>query len=188
MDAPPVRYTKTADGVSVAWQSVGDGSALVSLPTIPFSHLEIEWSFPEYRDWYGALGKGRRLVRYDNRGSGLSNQATNDFSLDGHLADLDGVLTAAGLGECTLFAGFAAGPVALSYAAHHPEKVTSVILWCTWARGTDMRIPRVSAVQDMLPQDWESMQRPWRICCSAGPPANLPADLRPICANVSLSQ
>jgi pimeloyl-ACP methyl ester carboxylesterase/DNA-binding CsgD family transcriptional regulator len=155
MDAPPVRYTKTSDGVNVAWQSVGDGPALVSLPTIPFSHLEIEWSFPEYRAWYGALAKGRRLVRYDNRGSGLSQQAIVDFSLDGHMADLHAVWAASGAGECALFAGFTAGPVALAYAAHHPDNVTAVVLWCTWVRGPDMRIPRVSAVQDMLPQDWE---------------------------------
>jgi pimeloyl-ACP methyl ester carboxylesterase len=155
MNAPPVRYTRTADGVSIAWKSVGDGPALVSLPTIPWSHLEIEWSFPEYSEWYTALGKGRRLIRYDNRGSGLSQQTICDFSREGHLRDIEAVTSAAGVAECVLFAGFTGGLVALAYAARHPEKVTALVLWCTWARGPDMRIPRVSAVQDMLPQDWE---------------------------------
>jgi DNA-binding CsgD family transcriptional regulator len=155
MEAPPVRYARTADGVSIAWQSIGEGPALVHLPTIPFSHLEIEWTFPEYQQWYRALGNGRRLVRYDNRGSGLSHQAICDFSLAGHVDDLDTVMRVVGLAETALFAGFTAGPVALAYAVRYPEKVTAVVLWCTWARGIEMRIPRVSAVQDMLPQDWE---------------------------------
>ena len=154
MDAP-VRLTRAADGVAIAWQAAGEGAPLISLPTIPFSHLELEWSFPEYDAWYRALGRGRRLIRYDNRGSGLSQQTRCNFSLEGHLMDLDAVQSAAATGDAVLFAGFTAGPVALAYAARWPDRVRALVLWCTWAHGPDMRIPRVSAIQDMLPQDWE---------------------------------
>lgn len=155
MGAAPIRVTRSHDGAAIAWQSIGDGPPLISLPTIPFSHLERESEFPEYRAWYAALASGRRLIRYDNRGSGLSEHGRGGFTLEAHLADLEAVQSAAGVTTAALFAGFTAGPVALAYAATRPQQVSAIVLWCTWAHGPDMRIPRVSAIQDMLPQDWE---------------------------------
>ena len=66
-----IRYSRTADGMDVAHWSHGDGHPLVAMPSLPWSHIQLEWKIPSMRSWYEAMGRGRRLVRYDGRGFGL---------------------------------------------------------------------------------------------------------------------
>ncbi len=71
---PRIQYAQTEDDVSIAYWSLGEGHPLVIMPNAPFSHIQLEWKIPEYRAWYEGLLEGRQLVRYDNRGSGLSDR------------------------------------------------------------------------------------------------------------------
>ena len=71
---PRIEYAKTADGVSIALWTVGEGMPLVYLTGGPWSHIEL-WQVPECRRWYGRLGQKKTLVRYDVRGTGLSERS-----------------------------------------------------------------------------------------------------------------
>ncbi len=78
---PRIHYAKTADGVSIAFWTLGEGMPLLHLRFI-YSHVQIEWELPECRHWYERLAQKRKLVRYDPRGFGLSERNVVDFTLD----------------------------------------------------------------------------------------------------------
>ena len=71
---PRIQYAQTADGVSIAFWTLGEGMPLVQMPTPPLSHIQLEWQSPGNRNWYERLAEKRMLVRYDTRGAGLLNQ------------------------------------------------------------------------------------------------------------------
>ncbi len=85
---PRSQYAKTKDGVSIAYWAMGDGMPLVHMPVLPFSHIQLEWQMPEIRRWYQGLARNRKHVRYDGRGSGLSDRDVGDYSLYALLLDL----------------------------------------------------------------------------------------------------
>ena len=75
---PRIQYAQTADGVSIAFWTLGEGMALVHMPFL-FSHIQLEWQMPETRRWYERLSQNRKLVRYDGRGTGLSERDVADY-------------------------------------------------------------------------------------------------------------
>jgi class 3 adenylate cyclase/pimeloyl-ACP methyl ester carboxylesterase len=154
---PRVQYAKTGDGVNVAYYAVGDGPPLVCMPFTPFSHLQLEWQIPECRRWYELLSANRTLVRYDGRGTGLSDRDVSDFSLAAQTADLAAVVERLRLTPFVLFAAVDAGMTAIAYAADHPEQVSHLVLWCSWARRADVSSsPRTQALRALLDQDWDT--------------------------------
>ena len=100
---PEIRYTTTADGVSIAYYVIGDGPPLIYLSGYWNSHLSIQWASPLYRSLTESLAISSTVVRYDGRGSGLSQREPADFSLDARLLDLESVADRTG------FANFSAG-------------------------------------------------------------------------------
>ena len=78
---PRIQHAQTKDGVSIAFWTLGEGTPFVEMPTIPMSHIQMEWQIPEVRRWYERLSEKRKLVRYDGRGSGLSDRDVTDYSL-----------------------------------------------------------------------------------------------------------
>jgi class 3 adenylate cyclase len=152
---PRIQYAQTADGVSIAFWTLGEGAPLVQMPML-FSHIQMEWQFPEGRSWYERLAENRKLVRYDRRGTGLSERSVADYSLNAHMLDLEAVVDCLGLERFALLGGLALGPPAIAYAAGHPERVSHLLLWCTWARGSDYyRAPQVRALTSLIDKDWE---------------------------------
>ena len=93
---PRVRYTHAADGVSVAYWTLGQGRPLVYLTGGPWSHLEL-WDIPACQRWYERLAEYRMLVRYDTRGTGLALRDTEDHSLAENVLDLEAVVSCVGL-------------------------------------------------------------------------------------------
>ena len=153
---PHIQYAQTADGVSIAFWTLGDGAPLVCMPNVPWSHLELEWQTLRLRRWLERLAERRLVVRYDNRGSGLSDREVTDFSLDAHLRDLEAVVDRLGLETFALMGPLHSGPAAITYAALHPERVSHLILWCTYARGADYAAaPQVQAIRVLMEQDWD---------------------------------
>src|SRR5919201_288289 len=120
------------------------------------SHGEL-WVSPECRRWYERLARQRLLVRYDVRGTGLSEREVSDYSLEALLLDLEAVVDRLDLARFALFGAADAGPVAIAYAARHPERVSRLVLWCAWARGADIESPRIRAWRELLSRDWELM-------------------------------
>ena len=151
---PRIQYAQTKDGVSIAFYTMGEGMPLVHLPP-PFTHIQMEWQFPETRRWYERLAEKRKLVRYDVRGFGLSQRDVPEPSLDSLLLDLDAVVDRAGLERFALMGGATSGPVAIAYAARHPERVPHLILWAAYARPSDWsQSPSTQAVRALMDKDW----------------------------------
>jgi len=153
---PRIQYAQTADGVSIAFYTLGDGMPLVYLPDIPLTFIQMEWQLPEYRRWNERLAEKRMLVRYDGRGWGLSERDVTDYSLDALMLDLEGVVDRLSLERFTLLGALQMGPVAIAYAARNPERVSRLVLWCSWARTSDFYAsPRLRALRELLERDWE---------------------------------
>jgi len=95
-----------------------------------------------------------RRLRRGPRGTGLSQRDVAGFSLDSFLADLEAVADRLGLERFALWGFGDSGPVAISYAARYPERVSHLLLWCTWARTSDP--PWVEALDELMKKDWEA--------------------------------
>src|SRR3990172_8914404 len=154
---PRIQYAQTKDGVSIAFWTLGGGMPFVQMPVVGFSHVQLEWQIPEWRLCYERLAEKRKLIRYDGRGFGLSERKVTDFELDAHLLDLEAVADRLGLESFVLLAPVGSGPVAIAYAARQPERVSHLILWCTYARGSDYvgSSPQIQALRALRGQDWE---------------------------------
>jgi len=153
---PRIQYARTADGVNIAFWTLGEGTPLVQMPWMLATHIELEWQMPEVRRWYERLSEKRKLVRYDCRGSGLSDRDVSDYSLEAHVLDLEAVVDRLGLERFALFGMTYAGPVAVAYTAGHPERVSQLLLFCSWARTRDTASPQLRALRQLIDTDWET--------------------------------
>ena len=139
-----VRFCIAPDGVRIAYAVHGRGPPLVRTATW-LTHLEFDWGSPVWRHWLAGLAEHHLVLRYDERGCGLSDRDVEDFSLDARVADLEAVVDAAGIERLVLLGMSQGGPVAVEYAARHPERVSHLILYATYARGRLRRDPSPSA-------------------------------------------
>jgi pimeloyl-ACP methyl ester carboxylesterase len=121
-------------GAAVRYATSGGGPPLVKAANW-MSHLEFDWRSLVWRHWLVALSEQRTLVRYDERGCGLSDWEAEDFSLDAWVRDLETVVDTLGLERFPLLGISQGGPVAVAYAVRHPEKVSHLILYGSCARG-----------------------------------------------------
>jgi pimeloyl-ACP methyl ester carboxylesterase len=151
---PRIRYATSSDGVSIAFWTLGEGKPLVCMAGGPWCHVE-SWYVPECRRWYERLAQKRMLVWYDLRGTGWSEREVSDYSLETLVADVEAVVDRLGLDEFAMLGAADAGPVAVAYAARHPERISRLVLWCSWARTSDLRSPRMEAWFGLMDQDWE---------------------------------
>ncbi len=133
-----VRFCTAPDGVRLAYAAHGAGPPIVRAATW-LTHLDFDWESPVWRHWLAALGDGHTLLRYDERGCGLSDRDFGDVSLDTWVADLEAVVAAAGLDRFALLGLSQGGAVAIVYAARHPERVTQLVLYGAYARGRMLR-------------------------------------------------
>jgi class 3 adenylate cyclase len=139
---PRIQYAKTADGVSIAFWTLGEGVPYVQMPSVPFSHIELEWQDAGTRRWYERLAEKRKLVRYDGRGSGLSDRDVADYSVDAQMLDLEAVVQRLGMERFVLASALTSAVIAIAYAARHPEAVSRLLLWCPWGSNPRSRAKR----------------------------------------------
>ena len=151
---PRIQYAKTSDGVSIAYYTVGRGMPVVAPSAVGWSHLQLEWQIPEIRRLYEGIAEKRMLVRYDIRGCGLSERDVTDFSLKSSGLDLEAVVDALGLKTFALMGSLHSGRAAIAYAAEHPERVSHLLLWCTYA-GRLQRLPQLETAMALVDKDWE---------------------------------
>jgi pimeloyl-ACP methyl ester carboxylesterase/DNA-binding CsgD family transcriptional regulator len=136
-----IGFCETRDGVRIAYATVGTGQPLVYVTGWPV-HLELEWSKAFVREFLSSLASGLMLVRYDMRGSGLSDRDVSDFSIPALLQDLEAVTDHLGLTRFALLGlGDLAGPLAIAYAAANQTAITHLILHSAYARGSDLASP-----------------------------------------------
>jgi pimeloyl-ACP methyl ester carboxylesterase/DNA-binding CsgD family transcriptional regulator len=133
------RFCTSSDGVGLAFAIDGEGPPLVKASNW-MTHLEYERQSPVWRHWVRELSRGHTLVRYDERGCGLSDREfAGTPSLDSYVADLAAVVDAAGLEQFALLGLSGGGPTAIEYAARNPARVSRLVLYGTWARGRHLR-------------------------------------------------
>ncbi|MEE8346081.1 MAG: adenylate/guanylate cyclase domain-containing protein [Dehalococcoidia bacterium] len=153
---PRIQYAKTKDGVSIAFYSIGEGLPLVYMTGWPYQHLQLEWKYPVFTNMYELILEKRRLIRFDGRGSGLSDRSMSDYSLQARLLDLESVVERLGLEKFDLLASMACGPVAITYAARNPDRLSHLVLSETYARGEDYgALPQIRALRRLIDTDWE---------------------------------
>lgn len=129
-----VRFCRTDDGVRLAWARHGSGPPLV-IAACWLSHLQHDWQSPVWRHFLDDLGQIATVYRYDERGFGLSDWDVEDFSIERRLRDLETLVDAAGLDRFVIMGMSGQAPVALAYAAKHPERITQLIAYGASAGG-----------------------------------------------------
>jgi DNA-binding winged helix-turn-helix (wHTH) protein/pimeloyl-ACP methyl ester carboxylesterase len=129
-----IRYCTTREGVRLAYATTGSGPPLVKASNW-LTHLDFEWGSPIWRHWYSALSLHHRLVRYDERGNGMSQRDVPDVSFDTWVRDLETVVDAAALDRFPLLGISRGGAIAIAYAVKHPERVTQLVLYGAFAAG-----------------------------------------------------
>src|SRR5689334_12285112 len=138
MEAPPVRYTTTTDGVSIAWSESGQGPALLYLGPFPFTHLQGHYA--AFGAFFEALERSFRVINFDARGIGMSERNVSEVSAATLLSDAEAVLDAAKAGQVIAFADMSqlAASVAVQLATVHPGRVTHVVLESPYQNESDL--------------------------------------------------
>lgn len=158
---PEVRYCMAGDGTAVAYALAGTGPPLVQAAHW-LTHLEHDGDSPIWGHWLHELSRDHLLVRYDERGCGLSDWDVPDFSFDAWVDDLELVVDAAGIETPFAVLGLSqGGAVAIAYAVRHPERVSRLILVGAYAAGRLVRADTPEAREEAL-LDLELGRVAWR--------------------------
>lgn len=156
MQKQRIHFARASDGVSIAYTTMGAGPALL-LVNGWVSHLELDTANPASARYLEGLSDGgrRRLIRFDTRGSGLSDRDVEDLSVEARARDIEAVVDAMGLDKVAVYAWSMNGPPAIIYAAENPGKVSHLILYGTFAsqKHTE-REPLGHALVDLIRAEW----------------------------------
>lgn len=144
-----IRFCRTSDGLCIAYAVSGSGPPILRAAHW-MSHLQSDWESPVWRHWIDALSKEAMLIRYDERGNGLSDWNVADISFDAMVADLESVADAAGLDRFTLLGVSQSCAVSVAYAVRHPERVSGLVLYGGFARGWRRRDPHDIATHEAM--------------------------------------
>src|SRR5688500_5326936 len=153
-----IRFCVTADRVRIAFASAGKGPPLVKCANW-LNHLEFDWQSPVWRHLLRELSAEFRLIRYDERGNGLSDWKVDDLSYEAMVRDLESVVDAAGVDRFPLLGISQGCAIAIGYAARHPERVTRLVLHGGYAkgwraRGNPSEIARREAMLTLVREGW----------------------------------
>jgi pimeloyl-ACP methyl ester carboxylesterase/DNA-binding SARP family transcriptional activator len=129
-----IRYCRCRDGTRIAYAISGRGPPILRAAHW-MSHLQYEWESPVWQHWIDSLSAGNTLIRYDERGNGLSDWNADDLSFDAVVADLESVADAAGLHRFALLGVSQCCAVFIAYAVRHPKRVSHLVLYGGYARG-----------------------------------------------------
>jgi class 3 adenylate cyclase len=132
-----IRFCKTVDGVTIAYSTMGQGLPLVIPPQI-VTHLEADLVEGPLAEVYEALSQHCTVIRFDKRGTGLSERDASDYSSDeSFVPDIEAVVDALNLPKFALYGFSAGGRLVLHYYAKHPDRVSHLVFYGTAATGTN---------------------------------------------------
>ena len=177
-DAPPerqtpevglkqrVQFTTSSDGTQIAWASVGEGPPLFKAPNY-LNHIEYEWNSPIWGPFLAEFARANRLVRFDQRGNGLSDWDVERISPEAMIEDMEAVVEAAGLERFAVFGISQGSAFSVRYAVKHPDKVSCLILFNGYTRGRRARDNAEdgslhNAAQMMIREGWGSTNPAFR--------------------------
>jgi pimeloyl-ACP methyl ester carboxylesterase len=146
VDIPETRYAKTADGVHIAYQTVGTGPVDLVFVMAWTTHIELMWKEPALARFLSRLAAFSRLILFDKRGTGLSDRVPDDRlpSLEVRMDDARAVMDAVGSKRAIVMGFSEGGPMATLFAATYPERTTALILFGTsacWRPTVDYPFP-----------------------------------------------
>jgi pimeloyl-ACP methyl ester carboxylesterase len=146
-----VRFCTASDGTRIAYASVGQGLPPLVKTANWLNHLEYDWESPVWSPLFQALAGEHQLVRYDARGNGLSDWDIPNLSFDAFVHDLETVVEAVGLKRFALLGISQGAAISIAYAVRHPERVSHLVLYGSFARGRKKRgSPTESANSDAI--------------------------------------
>jgi pimeloyl-ACP methyl ester carboxylesterase len=135
-----IRFCSAPDGVRIAYATSGQGPPIVKTANW-LNHLEHDWLNPVWGHWARDLAQDHSLVRYDQRGNGLSDWDVEDMSFESWVNDLEMVVNSVELDKFALLGVSQGCAVAIAYAVRHPERVTRLVLHGGYAKGTRIDAP-----------------------------------------------
>lgn len=142
-----IQFATGRDGTRIAYATHGAGPPLVRAAHW-LTHLQYDWESPIWRPWLTELGRRFTMIRYDERGCGLSDWQAAEFSLDAWVEDLEAVVDAARLDRFTLLGMSQGAAVAIAYAVRHPERVSHLVLFGGYLQGWRHREPDELQIQE----------------------------------------
>jgi class 3 adenylate cyclase len=152
-----IRFCTAPDGVRLAYATSGEGYPLVKAANW-LNHLEFDWQSPPFGHFLRGLSEHSTLIRYDERGTGLSDREVDDMSFDSWVSDLETVVEATAPERFALLGISQGGPVAIAYAVRHPERVSHLVLYGTYPK---FRTPRNREQEEELEAFLLLMGRSW---------------------------
>jgi len=158
MTTQEIRFCTTRDGVRLAYALAGNGPPLVKAANW-LNHLEYDWESPVWRHFLLDLASRFRLLRYDERGNGLSDWDVDTIHFDALIEDLETVVDATGLEQFDLLGMSQGCAVSIAYAVRHPERVRRLVLFGGYARGwrrrgTTSEIRQREALTTLVREGW----------------------------------
>jgi class 3 adenylate cyclase len=136
--ALPISFVRTRDDIRIAVTEIGDGPPLLFIRGW-ITHLELQWAEPRFRQFIEVLAQHTRVIRFDSRGNGLSQRDVGRPQLEEFVLDVEAVMDAAGVERCAVWGSSFGGPIAIAFAARHPERVERLILEGTYPTWVDLR-------------------------------------------------
>lgn len=133
-----IRFCTSHDGLRLAYAKFGRGAPLVQAANC-LTHLEFDSEGPVWHHWIEELSRRHSLLRYDARGTGLSDWKAPEISFESWVRDLQAVVDAAGLSRFALLGMSLGAGVAVAFAARFPERVSHLVLLNGYARGAYRR-------------------------------------------------
>ncbi len=134
MDMPRTKYTKSGGDIHIAYQVVGEGPLDIVLVRGFVSHLEFEWEEPRVARVIQRLASFARLIRFDRRGTGLSDRPPGIATLEERIDDVRAVMDAVGSEKAALFGLSEGRPMSLLFAATYPERTSALVLYGSYAK------------------------------------------------------
>ena len=177
-----VQYCNSADGTHIAWAGIGEGLPVLKAPNY-LNHIEYEWGSPFWGPFLAEFARNNHLVRFDQRGNGLSDWDVETIALDSMIEDMEAVVEASGLDRFSLFGISQGAAFSIRYAARHPDKVSCLILYGAFGRGSAMRNnPDYETFRQtwrtMMREGWGSTNPIYRQFFAAGFVPDAPKDIR----------
>lgn len=163
-EKPETRYAKSGD-VYIAYQVTGSGPFDMVLAPGTVSHLDLDWDNPARAGWIERMGRMCRLIRFDKRGTGLSDRPTQMATLEQRADDIRAVMDAVGIERAVIYGISEGASMACMFAATHPERVQSLITWGgmakwvatddhPWGMSAERTAEMIQDVQENWPSEW----------------------------------
>jgi class 3 adenylate cyclase len=132
VQTPETLYAERPDGVTIAYQVLGEGPVSLVFCAGFISHLDLQWTNPAITRFFRRLASFGRLALYDKAGTGLSDPVSHVSTLEERMEEIRTVMDAAGMERAALFGESEGGPSAIMFAATYPERVVALVLYGTF--------------------------------------------------------